>query len=113
MLKIKDGVDLKKLAEKYDFTIEYDKNTGKIKELYRINGHYHGDRKTDEKRRRTTLIRREDFDLTSTKRRTMLSIFKKSRIIKAGFLLYGDKEDLDVIFDLITDGLVEKVDDNE
>ena len=110
MLKIKDNVDLKELAQKYNFTIEYDINTGEIKELYRINGHYLGE-KGDQKRRVTTVIKKEDFEWNSTKRETVWSIFKNNREVVAGFFLNSDKQDLDLLFDLIEAGLVEKVSD--
>lgn len=40
MPKIKDNVDLQIFIDKYDFKAEYDKDTGKIIELYRIQGFY-------------------------------------------------------------------------
>ena len=108
MLKIKDNVDLKKLAKQYNFTIEYDINTGELRELYRINGHYLGE-EAYQKRRLTTVIRKEDFSIVSNERKTMWSIFKSNRKIEAGFYINSDKQDLDLLFDLIEAGLVEKV----
>ena len=52
MLKIKDDVDLNIFIKEYDFKPEYDKNTGELIELYRINGYYLGER---ERRRKLEL----------------------------------------------------------
>lgn len=106
MLKIKDGVDLIELAQKYNFTVEYDSTTGEIKELYRINGHYLGE---SEKNRLTTVIRKEMFKFDDPRKNTMWKIFKQKRELVAGFSLRSDHQDLDLLFDLIQDGLVEKV----
>ena len=57
MLKIKDDVDLNIFIKEYDFKPEYDKNTGELIELYRINGYYLGER---ERRRKSATISKEE-----------------------------------------------------
>lgn len=43
MLKIKDNVDLNIFINEYGFKPEYDKDTGELIELYRIEGYYLGE----------------------------------------------------------------------
>lgn len=109
MLKIKDEVDLSIFIEKYNFKPRYDMDTGKLIELYRINGHYAGEK---EKRRQTaTITLKENFENAKTKR-NWLSIVAGSREICPEFYqLSLDTEDYEILYDLIQADLVEKVED--
>jgi hypothetical protein len=49
MLKIKDDVDLDIFIKEYDFKPEYDKETGKLLELYRIGGYYLGENQRNQR----------------------------------------------------------------
>lgn len=96
MLKIKDNVDLKEL-EKYGFKILYDENTGQPKELFKqYYGWFY--------ERRTKISFKKGFVLGLG--------FKKKNIWLSNFYKY-DTNDLDLwqdtLYDLIKDGLIEKV----
>ena len=98
MLKIKDNVDLKEL-EKYGFKILYDENTGQPKELFKQYYGWFYERKTK-------ISFRKGFKLSLG--------FPKKKIWLSSFYEY-DTNDLnlwqDTLYDLIKDGLVEKVED--
>ena len=116
MLKIKDDVDLQILIDKYDFKPEYDKETGKLIELYRINGYYLGER---EKRRRksATITKIENLSYWDKHRDFKEYWFIKpiSKILQAYKssancrVLSLDIDDYEILYDLIQAGLVEKV----
>ena len=98
MLKIKDNVDLKEL-EKYGFKILYDENTGQPKELFKqYYGWFY--------ERRTKISFKKGFVLDLS--------FPKKKIWLSNFYKY-DTNDLhlwqDTLYDLIKDGLVEKVEE--
>lgn len=110
MLKIKDNVDLKEL-EKFEFRAEYDKDTGKLVEMYRINGHYAGER---EKRRKSTsiTITKDENRYNFTNFKNFWNIFSSHREIEPfTYRLNLDSEDFDILYDLIKADLVEKVED--
>lgn len=110
MLKIKDNIDLKEL-EKFGFRAEYDKDTGKLVEMYRINGHYVGER---EKRRRGTsiTITKDENRFGYSNFKNFWNIFSWKREIKPfTYRLNLDSEDFEVLYDLIKADLVEKVED--
>ena len=98
MLKIKDNVDLKEL-EKYGFKILYDENTGHPKELIKQYYGWFYERKTK-------ISFRKGFKLGLG--------FQKKKIWLSNFYKY-DTNDLnlwqDTLYDLIKDGLIEKVGD--
>jgi hypothetical protein len=97
MLKIKDNVDLKEL-EKYGFKILYDENTGQPKELFKQYYGWFYEKRTK----------------ISFKKRFVLGLsYKKKSIWLNNFYKYNTNDlDLwqDTLYDLIKDGLVEKVD---
>lgn len=109
MLKIKDDVDLNIFIEKYDFKPVYDTDTGKLTELYRINGRYFGEK---EKRRKSTTITKEQ-NLKNTTTKDFWQILLPKRIFTnyntEGWRMNLDNEDYEILFDLIQDGLVEKI----
>lgn len=96
--------------KEYGFKPEYDKNTGELKELYRIEGYYLGETK---KRRKSAIITKDE-NLRNKK-------FKAYWIIDVirrrffDFTPYGnyylslDHDDYEILYDLIQAGLVEKV----
>lgn len=109
MLKIKDNVDMNIFIEKYDFKPRYCPDTGKLIELYRINGRYFGETK---KRRQTTTITMEQNYNRKVPKRNWFSIFVKTKEIHPEF--YGlklDDEDYEILYDLIKADLVEKVEE--
>ena len=116
MLKIKDDVDLQIFIDKYDFKAEYDKDTGELKELYRINGYYLGEW---EKRRRksATITKEENFSYWNKHRDFKEYWFIKpiSRVLEAYKasancrVLSLDIDDYEILYDLIQADLVEKV----
>lgn len=109
MLKIKDNVDLRELIDKYNFKTLYDSDTGELKELYRIEGHFIGER---EKRRRTTTIslyENENGKNTHTKSNWFVILPRNRKITPKFYGLKLDAEDFEILYDLIKDGLVEKV----
>ena len=99
MLKIKDNVDLKEL-EKYGATFYYDTNTGKIKEIWLVNDKYKGGSFWCNLKFKKNEIKEGLF-------------FRKKGIFY--ILDYVDNHNfynkIDVLYDLIKDGLVEKVGD--
>ena len=109
MLKIKDNVDLNILIEKYGFKPRYDVNTGEIIELYRINGHYGGEK---EIRRPTATITLKENLNSNKKKLNWFTIFSHSKKICPRFYnLKLDVEDYEILYDLIKADLVEKVED--
>ena len=76
MLKIKDNVDLNILIEKYGFKPRYDVDTGEIIELYRINGHYGGEK---EIRRPTATITLKENLNSNKKKLNWFTIFSHSK----------------------------------
>lgn len=109
MLKIKDNVDLNIFIEKYGFKTRYDTDTGKVIELYRINGHYAGEK---EKRRQTTTITlKENFKNEKTKHNWLSIVACSRKICPEFYRLSLDTEDYEVLYDLIKADLVEKVED--
>ena len=96
MLKIKDNVDLKEL-EKYGAKARYDENTGEIIE---INFY-------DEKYKMTSWYLKLKFYKTT---KTIFHFIKKKKIF---VLEYPEPHNfcnkVDLLYDLIKDGLVEKV----
>ena len=109
MLKIKDNVDLNIFIEKYNFKPRYDIDTGKLRELYRINGHYAGEK---QKRRKTTTITLEENIKNKKTKTNWFSISTCSRQICPMFYnLVLDIEDYEILYDLIKADLVEKVED--
>ena len=116
MLKIKDNVDLNIFIKEYDFKAEYDKDTGELIELYRINGYYLGER--DKRRRKSaTITKAENWDFNRTGRDFKEYWFIKpfSRVLKPYKtsancrVLTLDIDDYEILYDLIQAGLVEKV----
>ncbi len=111
MLKIKDNVDLNILIEQYGFKPKYDEETGRLIELYRINGHYIGE---TEKRRRTTTITEKEYNKRT--RHTLngywnwLKILLPCKNIKTAYHQINlDMEDYEILYDLIKADLVEKI----
>lgn len=116
MLKIKDNIDLNIFIEKYDFKPEYDKNTGELIELYRINGYYLGER--DKRRRKsTTITKKENYNYyeygRDFKEYWFINPFSKLfRAYKSNAnyrILTLDIDDYEILYDLIQAGLVEKI----
>lgn len=115
MLKIKDDVDLNIFIKEYDFKPEYDKDTGELIELYRINGYYLGER--ERRRKSTTITKKENYDYDKYHRdfKEYWFINPFSRIFKAYKsnancrVLGLDIDDYEILYDLIQAGLVEKV----
>lgn len=113
MLKIKDNVDLNIFIREYDFKPEYDKNTGELIELYRINGYYLGERR----RKSATITKDENWNYDKLNRDFKEYWFIKpfSRILQAYKsnancrILRLDIDDYEILYDLIQAGLVEKV----
>lgn len=115
MLKIKDNVDLNILIKEYGFKPEYDKNTGELIELYRINGYYLGER---ERRRKTaTITKYENYNYNKLKRnfkeywfiKPFTREFKAYKAFANCRVLTLDIDDYEILYDLIQAGLVEKV----
>ena len=98
MLKLKDNVDLKEL-ENYGFKILYDENTGEPKELFKQYYGWFYERKTK-------ISFRKGFKLGLG--------FANKKIWLSNFSNYNTNDFnlwQDTLYDLIKDGLVEKVDD--
>ena len=123
MLKIKDGVDLQIFIDKYGFKAEYDKDTGELIELYRIQGFYLGE--TVRRRKSTTITKK-----TITKKQNednlwkyngdfknywyinpFTRLFKNYKAYANCHLLSLDEDDYEILYDLIQAGLIEKVSD--
>lgn len=106
MLKIKDNVDLKEL-EKFGFKPRYNEDNGELVEMYRINGHYLGEK---EKRRKTVTITKNENRFGSLSFKNFWNIFSWNREIKPfTYSLRLDEEDYEILYDLIQAELVEKV----
>lgn len=116
MLKIKDDVDLQIFIDKYDFKPEYDKDTGEIIELYRIQGFYLGERT---RRRKSTTITKEQNDNNLWRYKgdfknywyikPFTRLFQNYKAYANCNLLHLDEDDYEILYDLIQAGLVEKV----
>ncbi|MCI8362254.1 MAG: hypothetical protein HFJ41_03850 [Clostridia bacterium] len=115
MLKIKDDVDLNILIKEYGFKPEYDKDTGKLIELYRINGYYLGER--ERRRKSATITKDENWNYDKLHRDFKEFWFIKpfTRELKAYKthancrVLTLDIDDYEILYDLIKADLVEKV----
>ncbi len=116
MLKIKDDIDLNILINKYDFKAEYDTNTGELIELYRINGYYLGER--DKRRRKSATITKKEnrqYSLNNRKFKEYWFLRPFDRILQPYktsancCYLSLDIDDYEILYDLIQEGLVEKV----
>ena len=104
MLKVKDSVDLKEL-EKYGLKPKYDENTGEISNYY------------SEKNLKFGSISDKGLRFTKTKRklgfiknvRTEFLFDEEIIYVRKGVDTYSCYCDFDLLYDLIKDGLVEKV----
>ena len=117
MLKVKDGIDLNIFIEKYGFKPEYDKDTGKLIELYRIEGYYLGEK---EKRRKSATITKEEnwsFERKGRKFKEywfinpFTKIFTNYKSNANCMILSLDTDYYEILYDLIKADLIEKVDD--
>ena len=109
MLKIKDNVDLNIFIEKYGFKPRYGENTGQLEELYRINGHFSGDK---EKGRKTATITLDENMMNKKPKLNFFHIFSHTKeICPYRYHLKLDPEDYEILYDLIKADLVEKVED--
>lgn len=116
MLKIKDNVDLNIFVEKYGFKPEYDKETGELIELYRINGFYLGER--TRRRKSTTITKQQNEDNLWKYRgdfknywyiKPFARLFSNYKAYANCNLLRLDEDDYELLYDLIKAGLIEKV----
>lgn len=116
MLKIKDNVDLQIFIDKYDFKAEYDKDTGKIIELYRIQGFYLGER--TRRRKSTTITKQQNEDNLYKYNgdfknywyiNPFTRIFTNYKAYANCHLLCLDEDDYELLYDLIKADLLEKV----
>ena len=108
MLKIKDDVDLKILIDEYGFKPQYDVDTGELIELYRINGHYIGDKEKTRQTATITLTENWEYEI----RNNWFRIFgKEKRITPKSYYLRLDVEDYEILYDLIKADMVEKVEE--
>ena len=116
MLKIKDDVDLNIFIKEYGFKPEYDKETGELIELYRINGYYLGEK--TRRRKSTTITKQQNYDNMSKHNRDfkeywfinpLTRIFKGYKSSANCRVLRLDIDDYEILYDLIQAGLVEKV----
>ena len=118
MLKIKDDVDLDIFIKEYGFKPEYDKETGKLIELYRIQGFYLGERT---RRRKSTTITKEQNENNLWKYHgdfknywliePITRIFRNYKAYANCKLLNLDEDDYEILYDLIKADLVEKVEE--
>ena len=103
MLKIKDNVDLKEL-EKYGFNFKYDCDTGEITEIYKYTGSDLG---------------RYGLHFKKAKPNIISMFFSRKYqcwIVDTNILWFHRNYDVyefdfDILYDLIKDGLVEKVEE--
>jgi len=116
MLKIKDDVDLQIFIDKYGFKAEYDKDTGELIELYRIQGFYIGEH--TRRRKSTTITKKQNEDNLWKYNRDFKNywyinpftrLFKNYKAYANCHLLSLDEDDYEILYDLIQEGLVEKV----
>lgn len=113
MLKVKEGVDINILIEKYDFKPVYSQETGELIELYRIQGRYMGE---EERRRKSTTITLQqnlDNQYLGGRFKDFWQIFLPSRKFtnynpNGNCYLTLDKDDYEILYDLITAGIVVK-----
>ncbi len=103
--------------EKYGFKPEYDKDTGEIVELYRINGFYLGERKRT--RKSATITKQQNYDNLWKHNgkfknywyiKPFTRVFTDYKAYANCSLLHLDEDDYELLYDLIQAGLVEKVD---
>ena len=103
MLKIKDNVVLKEL-EKYGAIFKYDIDTGEIEEIWFV----------DEKKRYCNTYIKLLFKKTDTKE-TKILFYKRSWNdffkLRTPITLAHFENYIDLLYELIKDGLVEKVED--
>lgn len=115
MLKIKDNVDLNIFIDKYGFKPEYNKDTGELIELYRIQGYYLGER--ERRRKSATITKQENLDYQKYHRNfkeywfinPITRIFKNYKSYANCMVLTLDVDDYEILYDLIQANLVEKV----
>ena len=113
-----EKVDLNIFIDQYNFKPEYDKDTGKLIQLYRINGFYLGERT---RRRKSTTITKEQNSENYWKRNgdiknywfidPILKLFKCKKHYGNCYILKLDEDDYEILYDLIQAGLVEKVEE--
>lgn len=113
MLKVKKDVDLNILIEKYDFKPKYNPETGELVELYRIQGRYIGE--TERRRKSATITWQQNFDNQHLGGRfkDFWQIFLPSRRFTnynpaSNRCLTLDNDDYEILYDLITAGIVVK-----
>lgn len=117
MLKIKDDVDLNILINNYGFKAEYDKDTGKLIELYRIQGYYLGEKTRRRKSATITKIENYNYYKNGTDFKEYWFVNPITRILKNYKssancrVLTLDRDDYEILYDLIKANLVEKVGD--
>ena len=111
-------VDLKIFIDQYNFKPEYDKETGELIELYRINGFYLGER--TRRRKSTTISKQQNNDNCWTYKGdlknywfidTISKLFKCKKHCGNCQILNLDEDDYEILYDLIQAGLVEKVEE--
>ena len=111
-------VDLKIFIDQYNFKPEYDKETGELIELYRINGFYLGER--TRRRKSTTISKQQNNDNRWTYKGdlknywfidTISKLFKCKKHYGNCQILNLDEDDYEILYDLIQAGLVEKVEE--
>ena len=116
MLKIKDNVDLKVFIDKYGFKAEYDKDTGEMVELYRIQGFYLGER--TRRRKSTTITKQENVDNVyrhngDFKNYWYINVFNRFfryyQAYENCHSLHLVEDDYELLYDFIKDDLIEKV----
>ena len=111
-------VDLKIFIDQYNFKPEYDKDTGELIELYRINGFYLGER--TRRRKSTTITKQQNYDNCwkyngDMKNYWFIDIASRLFRLKKRYgnchILNLDEDDYEILYDLIQAGLVEKVEE--
>lgn len=115
MLKIRDDVDLQIFIDKYAFKAEYDKDTGKLIELYRIQGFYLGERT---RRRKSATITKEQNNDNVWKHHGYFKnywyinpftrIFTNYKAYGNSYILSLDQDDYELLYDLIKADLIVK-----
>lgn len=113
-------IDLITFVEQYGFKPEYDKDTGELIELYRINGFYLGER--TRRRKSTTITKQQNHDNCWKYNGDMKNywfidiasrIFRLKKHYGNCHILNLDEDDYEILYDLIQAGLVEKVEKGE
>ena len=104
--------------DKYDFKAEYDKDTGELIELYRIKGFYLGE--STRRRISTTITKEQNHENVwryngDFKNYWFINpftrLFKNHKAYANCNLLHLDEDDYELLYDLIKEDLVEKVED--